>query len=95
MLLGSTVWGLCKLLLFMYPCIYQTVLSKVSQETLPFLLQLGSSFSQLQLLPYPSFLCRLESFAGRGSSGWWRGIGAMQYLQPHLHLGSRQEALKS
>lgn len=44
-------------------------LSKVSQETLPFLLLLGSSFSQLQLLLHPSFLCHLESSAGWGSSG--------------------------
>lgn len=44
-------------------------LSKVSPETLPFLLLLGSSFSQLQLLSHPTFLYHPGGSAGWGCSG--------------------------
>lgn len=48
-------------------------LSKASQETLPFPLLLGSSFSQLQLLPHPTCLCHPGALQAGGSSGLGEG----------------------
>lgn len=92
----GAVWGLCKLLLFMYPCIYQIVYQKSISRNSPlsvtaWQLVLPAAAPALSHLPVPpTGLCRLG-----GLRGWWRGMGALQYLQPHLPLDSRQGALKS
>lgn len=67
-------------------------LSKVSQETLPFLLLLGSSFSQLQLLPHPSFLCHCGGpLKAGGAQGLVEGNGscAIPTASPAFGLKAR------
>lgn len=90
MLLGSTVGGLCKLLLFMYPCIYQIVYQK-SLEKLSLLSLLGSSFSQLQLLSHPTFLWHPGGSAGWGAQGLVEGNGnhAIPTASPAFGLKAR------
>lgn len=51
-------------------------LSKASQETLPFPLLLGSSFSQLQLLPHPTCLCHPGALQAGGAQGLVKGNGS-------------------
>lgn len=83
MLLGSTVWGLLQVAAVHVSMYLPNSLSKVSQETLPFQSLLGSSFSQLQLLPHPTFLCHPGGLCRLGGlRGWWRGMGAVQYILP-------------
>lgn len=53
MLLGSTVWGLCKLLLFMYPCIYQIVYQKSLKKLSPFHCCLAARSSNCSSCPIP------------------------------------------
>lgn len=66
-------------------------LSKVSPETLPFLSLLGSSFSQLQLLSHPTFLCHPGGSAGWGAQGLVKGNGnhAIPTASPAFGLKAR------
>lgn len=76
MLLGSTVWGLCKLLLFMYSCIYQIVYQKPLKKLSPFHCCLAARSPSCSSCPIPPAcatrrLCRL-----RGTQGLVKGNGS-------------------